>query len=65
MIYKHHEVGLVLFTFFEMFLSRNRCGNGNLHGAYGVEKSEDTTFVNAAILSENYELMYEPILLRI
>jgi len=48
-----------------MFLSRNRCGNGNLHGAYGVEKSEDTTFVNAAILSENYELMYEPILLRI
>jgi predicted phosphohydrolase len=38
---------------------------GHIHGAYGVEKSEDTTFVNAAILSENYELMYEPILLKI
>ena len=38
---------------------------GHIHGAYGIEKSEDTTFVNAAILSENYELMYEPILLKI
>ena len=38
---------------------------GHIHGAYGIEKSEHTTFVNAAILSENYELMYEPILLKI
>ena len=36
---------------------------GHIHGAYGIEKSEHTTFVNAAILSENYELMYDPILL--
>ena len=38
---------------------------GHIHGAYGIEKSEHTTFVNAAILSENYELMFEPILLKI
>ena len=38
---------------------------GHIHGAYGIEKSEHTTFVNAAILSENYELMYEPILLKL
>ena len=38
---------------------------GHIHGAYGIEKSENTTFVNAAILSENYKLMYEPILLKI
>lgn len=38
---------------------------GHIHGAYAVEKSEHTTFVNAAVLSENYELMYEPILLEI
>ena len=38
---------------------------GHIHGAYGIEKSEHTTFVNAAILSENYELMYEPILLKV
>lgn len=38
---------------------------GHIHGAYGIEKSEHTTFVNAAILSENYELLNEPILLKI
>ena len=38
---------------------------GHIHGAYGIEKSEHTTYVNAAILSENYELMYEPIMLKI
>jgi Icc-related predicted phosphoesterase len=38
---------------------------GHIHKAYGIEKSEHTTFVNAAILSENYQLMYEPILLKI
>ncbi len=38
---------------------------GHIHGAYGIEKSEHTTFVNAAILSENYELKNEPILLKI
>lgn len=38
---------------------------GHIHGAYGIEKSEYTTFANAAILSENYELINEPILLKI
>ena len=38
---------------------------GHIHGAYGVVKSEHTTFVNAAILSENYEIIYEPILLQV
>ena len=38
---------------------------GHIHAAYGIEKSEHTTFVNAAILSENYELINEPILLKI
>jgi Icc-related predicted phosphoesterase len=38
---------------------------GHIHGSYGIEKSENTTFVNAAILSENYELINEPILLQI
>lgn len=38
---------------------------GHIHGAYGIEKSEQTTFVNASILSEKYELMYEPIMQKI
>jgi Icc-related predicted phosphoesterase len=38
---------------------------GHIHKAYGIEKSEHTTFANAAILSENYELINEPILLKI
>jgi Icc-related predicted phosphoesterase len=38
---------------------------GHIHGAYGIEKSEHTTFVNSAILSENYQLIYEPILLKL
>ena len=38
---------------------------GHIHAAYGIEKSEHTTFVNAAILSENYQLKNNPILLEI
>lgn len=38
---------------------------GHIHGTYGIEKSEHTTFVNAAVLSENYQLINEPILLEI
>ena len=38
---------------------------GHIHAAYGIEKTEHTTFVNSAILSENYELLNEPILLKI
>ena len=38
---------------------------GHIHKAYGIEKSEHTTFVNSSILSENYELINEPILLKL
>ena len=38
---------------------------GHIHGAYGIEKSEQTTFVNSAILSVDYQLIHEPILLEI
>lgn len=38
---------------------------GHIHDAYGIEKSEHTTFVNASILSENYQLKNVPILLKI
>ena len=38
---------------------------GHVHGAYGIEESEHTTFVNAAILSEDCQLINDPILLEI
>ncbi len=38
---------------------------GHIHDAYGIEKTDNTTFVNAAILSENYELVNNPVLLEI
>ena len=38
---------------------------GHIHKAYGIEKSEHTTFVNAAMLSEDYQIINEPILLKI
>lgn len=38
---------------------------GHIHGAYGMKKTEHTTFVNAAILNENYQLINAPILLKI
>jgi len=38
---------------------------GHIHDAYGIQKSEYTTFVNASIMNENYELVNEPVLLEI
>jgi Icc-related predicted phosphoesterase len=38
---------------------------GHIHDAYGIEKIDNTTFVNAAILNEHYELAYKPVLLEI
>jgi Icc-related predicted phosphoesterase len=32
---------------------------GHIHGAYGMEKSKTTTFVNGALMSENYRLANE------
>lgn len=37
---------------------------GHVHQAYGMEKSIDTTFVNAALLNERYELVNEAVLLK-
>ena len=36
---------------------------GHIHNAYGIEKIENTTFVNASIVAENYKLSNKPILL--
>ena len=33
---------------------------GHVHGAYGIEKSNVTTFINASMLSEKYELTNKP-----
>jgi len=38
---------------------------GHIHNAYGIEKSKHTTFVNASLLNENYELVNEPVMLEI
>ena len=38
---------------------------GHIHNAYGIERIDNTTFVNAAILNEKYELTYKPVLLEI
>lgn len=33
---------------------------GHIHDAYGIEKTEHTTFVNAAVVDEKYELKNRP-----
>jgi Icc-related predicted phosphoesterase len=33
---------------------------GHIHGAYGIEESTHTTFVNAALVNESYQLSNEP-----
>lgn len=38
---------------------------GHIHDAYGVEKTEYTTFVNASIVDENYELKNQPFVFEI
>jgi Icc-related predicted phosphoesterase len=38
---------------------------GHIHDAYGTEKIGSTTFVNASILNEQYELANKPIVLEI
>jgi predicted phosphohydrolase len=36
---------------------------GHIHDAYGIEKSSNTLFVNAAILDQHYEISNRPIVL--
>jgi Icc-related predicted phosphoesterase len=38
---------------------------GHIHDAHGIEKIDNTTFVNASILNEHYELAYKSVLLEI
>jgi Icc-related predicted phosphoesterase len=38
---------------------------GHIHDAYGIEKSKNTTFVNAAVMNEAYELVNSPVLIEI
>jgi len=38
---------------------------GHVHGAYGIEKSETTTFVNASVVNENDELTNKPFVFEI
>ena len=33
---------------------------GHIHDAYGIEKSKYTTFVNAALVNEEYKLSSQP-----
>ena len=33
---------------------------GHIHDSYGIEKSKHTTFINAAIVDANYQLLNEP-----
>lgn len=38
---------------------------GHIHTAYGIEKMENTTFINASVVDENYQLSNKPVLLEI
>jgi Icc-related predicted phosphoesterase len=38
---------------------------GHIHDAYGIERDNNTCFVNAAILNEHYEISNKPFLLEI
>ena len=38
---------------------------GHIHDACGIQKSKYTTFVNAALVDENYELVNEPVVLEV
>ncbi|MCL2074391.1 MAG: metallophosphatase domain-containing protein [Marinilabiliaceae bacterium] len=38
---------------------------GHVHGAYGIKKSKNTTFVNASMLTEKHELTNKPFLFEV
>ncbi|MFV0469563.1 MAG: metallophosphatase domain-containing protein [Dysgonomonas sp.] len=38
---------------------------GHIHNAYGIERIDNTTFINTSILNEHYKLAHKPILLEI
>jgi len=37
--------------------------HGHIHGGYGIEKSEDTTFINCSLLDEDYQLVNKPVVI--
>lgn len=38
---------------------------GHIHSGHGVEIIDNTTFINASVLNESYEIAYEPVLVEI
>ena len=36
---------------------------GHIHGSYGVEKTKHTTYVNCALLDEDYDMVNDPIII--
>ena len=34
---------------------------GHIRGGYGVEKTNDTTYINCSVLNEDYKLVNEPV----
>ena len=41
------------------------CIAGHIHNGHGVTKNEHTTFINASVVNEEYEIAYEPIIFEI
>ena len=37
--------------------------HGHIHGGYGIEKTEKTTYVNCSVLDEEYQLVNKPIVI--
>jgi Icc-related predicted phosphoesterase len=38
---------------------------GHIHNAYGMEKNDETLFVNSSILDNNYEIKNNPVILNL
>jgi len=39
--------------------------HGHIHGSYGIEKTDKTTYINCSVLDEDYQLVNEPIVIDI
>ncbi len=37
--------------------------HGHIHGGYGIEKIDQTTYINCSVLDEDYQLVNEPIVI--
>ncbi len=36
---------------------------GHIHGGYGIQKTEDATYVNCSVLNEDYDVVNQPIVI--